>query len=52
MTTETVNYWTHGTANAQRPHEWIYLGRTAQAYHCRICQLRVTKSDLKVNTDA
>jgi len=52
MTAETVNYWTHGTGSAVRPHEWRYLGKVAQAYHCVVCQLRVTKADLKAATDA
>ena len=55
MTSETdekVSYWTHGTGNAKRPHEWRYLGRLAQAYQCVICELRVTKAALKEHTDA
>ena len=52
MTTETVNYWTHGPANNERPHEWRYLGKLTQAYHCTVCQLRVTKAELKKATDA
>jgi len=52
MTTETVNYWTHGSGASVRPHEWRYLGRVAQAYRCAICQLEVTKADLKAATDA
>lgn len=51
MTTE-VNYWTHGTDANPRPHEWRYLGRREQVYHCMVCQLRVTKGELKANTDA
>lgn len=53
MTTEVenVNLWTHGTGAAKRPHEWRYLGRAKQAYHCVICQLKVTKAELKAGTD-
>jgi len=49
---EEINYWTHGTGAGQRPHEWRYLGRKAQGYHCTVCQLRVSKADLKGATDA
>lgn len=52
MTTETVNYWTHGSGAAVRSHEWRYLGRVLQAYQCVICQLRVPKPALKAATDA
>jgi len=52
MTTETINYWTHGTGVNQRPHEWRYLGRFAQEYHCVVCQLRVSKAALRENTNA
>ncbi len=52
MTTETVNYWTHGPKTDMRPHEWRYLGREKQAYVCVVCQLRVTKVELKAETDA
>jgi len=52
VTTEKVNYWTHGTDANPRPHEWRYLGRVAQAYQCSICQVRVSKLELKANTDA
>lgn len=55
MTSEAdtkVNYYTHGTGAAQRPHEFRYLGRAAQGYQCMVCQLRVSKADLKANTDA
>jgi len=55
MTTEksvTINYWTHETPAGVLPHQWEYLGRKAQGYRCVICQLRVTKSELKVATDA
>jgi len=52
MTAETVNYFTHGTGNARRPHVWRYLGKVAQAYHCIECDLRVSKVQLKENTDA
>ena len=52
MTTETVNYYTHGTGSARRVHAWRYLGRKAQAYICMECELRVTKSELKEGTDA
>jgi len=52
MTTSAVNYWTHGSDANPRPHEWRYLGRVAQGYQCTVCQLRVTKGDLKANTDA
>jgi len=46
-----LDYWTHGTGEAKRPHEWRYLGRASQMYHCVICQLRVTKVSLKEATD-
>ena len=52
MTSEDINYWTHGTAANPRPHEWRYLGKAKQAYHCPVCQLRVSKADLKGATDA
>jgi len=52
MTTETINYWTHGTGNGKRPHAWRYLGKVAQAYMCMECELRVTKGELKGATDA
>jgi len=52
MTTEKINYWTHGTAANPQLHQWRYLGRRAQAYHCVVCDLRVSKADLKENTDA
>jgi len=52
MTTETTSIWTHGTGAAKRPHEWQYLGRKAQEYRCAVCQLRVSKTDLKAETDA
>jgi len=55
MTSETEtkdNLFTHGTGAAKRPHEWRYLGRVAQAYVCTVCQMRVTKSELKAATDA
>ena len=55
MTSETeekVNYWTHGTGAAKQPHQWRYLGRLKQAYHCVVCDLRVTKAALKAATDA
>ena len=47
-----MNYFTHGSGNNVRQHEWQYLGRLAQAYRCNVCQLRVTKTELKANTDA
>ena len=52
MTTKTIDYWSHGTDANPRPHEWRYLGRVAQAYHCVGCQLRVSKAEMKANTDA
>jgi len=52
MTNAIVNYWTHGSGANEKPHNWRYLGRVAQVYHCVVCQLRVTKSALKENTDA
>ena len=52
VTTGLVNYWTHGEGVNERPHEWRYLGRVAQMYMCIVCQLRVTKADLKEATDA
>ena len=55
MTTKEVvndNIWTHGTGAAKRPHEWQYLGRAAQAYRCPVCQHRVSKAELKAETDA
>ena len=52
MTSEKVNYFTHGTDANPRQHEWQYLGRVAQAYRCNVCQLRVSKAELKANTDA
>jgi len=52
MTTDTVNYWTHGEGPNREGHQWRYLGKKAQAYHCVVCQLRATKADLKAATDA
>ena len=58
MTTKAVEsssgsgYLTHGEGKDRAPHEWRYLGRVAQTYLCTICQLRVSKSDLKAATDA
>jgi len=46
----TINYWTHG--DPPRAHEWRYLGRVHQKYHCVVCDLRVGKAELKANTDA
>lgn len=51
MTTE-IDYWVHDTTVGPKPHQWRYLGRVAQAYQCILCQLRVTKSELKAATDA
>jgi hypothetical protein len=33
------------------PHEWQYLGKTAQAYRCKRCQIVSSKADLKTATD-
>jgi len=44
------NYWTHGTP--AQPHSWRYLGKRAQAYHCGVCDMRVSKPELKGATDA
>jgi len=52
MTENDVNYWCHGTNSNPLPHVWRYLGRVAQAYQCTVCQLRVSKGELKANTDA
>jgi len=55
MTSDTEtkdNLWTHGVGTAKRPHEWRYLGRVAQMYHCVFCGIRVSKSELKAGTDA
>lgn len=52
MTTEGVNYYTHGTGNARRRHDWRYLGKEKQAYVCMECELRVTKLELRAGTDA
>ena len=52
MTAETINYWTHGTGANVRPHEWRYLGKKAQAYHCVVCQMRVSKAVFKEATDS
>jgi len=52
MTTEKLNYWTHGPATNKQPHEWRYLGRIAQTYQCRVCEMRVTKAELKGATDS
>ena len=49
---DSNDIWTHGTGNGERPHEWQYLGRKAQAYRCGVCQLRVTKTEMKAETDA
>lgn len=47
-----INYYTHGDGAAVAPHTWRYQGRVAQAYICIVCQLRVTKRELKEATDA
>jgi len=52
MTTREINYWTHETREGTEAHQWRYLGKTLQTYHCVVCQLRVSKADLKGNTDA
>ncbi len=52
MTTEKINYWTHGTAANPQVHQWRYLGKRIAVYHCVICDLRVTKNELKGATDA
>jgi len=52
MTTKAVNYWTHDVGAGPMPHLWAYQGRKAQAYRCVVCQLRVSKADLKGETDA
>jgi len=55
MTSEAetaINYWTHGAGSSLRPHDWRYLGRIKQSYHCIMCGLRVTKTALKDATDA
>jgi len=52
MTEEKVNYWTHGTGANPQAHQWRYLGKRLQVYHCVVCQLRVTKAALKEATDA
>jgi len=52
MTSESINYWTHGAAANPQAHEWRYLGRLSQTYHCVVCDLRVTKAALKGATDA
>lgn len=51
MTTDEVNYHTHGSGNGIRAHQWRYLGRKAQAYVCVECRIRVTKAALKEATD-
>jgi len=50
--TSDTNYYTHGTGAAKAPHAWRYMGRVAQAYICTVCQLHVSKADLKAATDA
>ena len=50
MTDAIINYWTHG--DPPQAHEWRYLGRKLQSYHCVICDLRVSKAALKGATDA
>lgn len=52
MTTENQNFWTHTTGAGAAPHQWRYLGKVAQAYHCVVCDLRVSKAKLKRETDA
>lgn len=51
-TSESVNFYTHGSGNTRRAHVWRYLGKGAQAYMCMECELRVTKFALKEATDA
>lgn len=50
MNSTDVSYWTHGDPPVA--HEWRYLGRVAQSYHCILCDLRVSKAALKRATDA
>jgi len=45
------SYFTHGTGAGRRAHVWRYLGKSAQAYMCMECELRVTKIALKAATD-
>ena len=52
MTADAESIWTHDVDGVSRPHEWQYLGRKAQAYRCWVCQVTVTKSELKAKTDA
>ncbi len=53
MTTDAaINYWTHPSGDGDVAHEWRYLGKKAQMYHCVVCQLRVSKAALKEHTDA
>ena len=51
MTAETINYFACGTPTTMAPHVWRYLGK-GLGYHCPRCDLRVTKAELKANTDA
>lgn len=44
------SYWTHG--DPPQVHDWQYLGKIAQAYRCAVCGIRVSKVDLKKETDA
>ena len=34
-----------------KPHQWVYLGRAAQAYRCSLCLEAIRKEDLKRLTD-
>ena len=52
MAIESNDIWTHGTGNQQAVHAWEYLGRKAQEYRCKVCQSRVTKAEMKEETDA
>ena len=50
MTPAVINYWTHGDPPVV--HQWRYLGKPLRMYHCVVCNLRISKGELKENTDA
>ena len=53
MTTELEsNLYTHKFGTAVTAHSWRYEGRKKQSYICMVCQLKVTKGELKEATDA
>lgn len=52
LSTVSVDYWQCAGLPEPRPmHDWMYFGKKTQIYRCRRCGVRVTKDQLKENTD-